>query len=70
MKADMLKDNTTYNIVKKSPFKKAERELNAILFDLKNQQNLTRRPIVDTVPPTVYHQPSEDRLNTTKTAIL
>lgn len=67
MKANMLKDNTTYNIVKKFPFKKAERELNAmLLFDLKNQQKLdektySRLRSTNGIPPAIrgsikYHK--------------
>ena len=67
MKANMLKDNTTYNIVKKSLFKKAERELNAmLLFDLKNQQKLdektySRLRSTNGIPPAIrgsikYHK--------------
>ena len=35
---NLLQDKTTYNIARKAPFKKVERELNAMLLDLKNKK--------------------------------
>ena len=35
---NLLQDKTTYTVVRKAPFRKVERELNAMLLDLKNQE--------------------------------
>ena len=35
---NLLNDQTTYTMIRKPPFKKVERELNAMLLDLKNTE--------------------------------
>ena len=63
---NLLSDQTTYTVIQKPPFKKVERELNAMLLDLKNKGKYVRKPIASYIPVTPYHLLSEDPLNITR----
>ena len=54
----LLNDQTTYTVIRKSPFKKVERELNAMLLDLKNKEKIPEKSYrqvhsSDAIPPTI-----------------
>ena len=40
---NVLNDQTTYTVIRKPPFKKVERELNAMLLDLKNKEKIPEK---------------------------
>ena len=65
---NLLQDNTTYTVARKAPFKKVERELNAMLFDLKNQGKLpdkTYRKLhsSDAIPPSIKGSIKHHKVN-------
>ena len=66
---NLLQDKTTFTIACKAPFKKVERELNAMLLDLKNKKNSLRKPIVSYTRVMQFHHPSKDPSTTTKSTI-
>jgi hypothetical protein len=55
---NLLKDEATYAVIPKPPFKRVERELNAMLLNLKNQEKIpenTYRKLhsSDAIPPAI-----------------
>ena len=55
---NLLEDETTYTVIRKSPFKKVERDLNAMLLSLKNQGKLLEKTYrklhsSDAIPPAI-----------------
>jgi hypothetical protein len=55
---NLLQDETTYTVIRKSPFKKVERDLNAMLLSLKNQGKLLEKTYrklhsSDAIPPAI-----------------
>ena len=54
----LLNDQTTYTVIRKSPFKNVERELNAMLLDLKNKEKIPEKTYRqlhsgDAIPPAI-----------------
>ena len=66
----LLNDQTTYTVIRKSPFKKVERELNAMLLDLKNKEKIPEKPIASYIQVMPYHLLSEDPSNIIKKTTL
>ena len=65
---NLLQDKTTCTVARKAPFKKVERELNALLPDLKNQEKLpdkTYRKLhsSDAIPPSIKGSIKHHKVN-------
>ena len=65
---DLLQDKTTYTVARKAPFRKVERELNALIADLKNQEKLpdkTYRKLhsSDAIPPSTKGSIKHHKVN-------
>ena len=55
---NLLNDQTTYTVIRKPPLKKVERELNAMLLDLKNTEIIPEKTyrqlhLSDAIPPVI-----------------
>jgi hypothetical protein len=55
---NLLKDEATYAMIPKPPFKRVEQELNAMLLNLKNQEKIPKNTYCklhssDTIPPAI-----------------
>ena len=65
---NLLQDKSTYTVVRKPPFKKVERELNAMLLGLKNQGKLPERTYrklhsSDAIPPAIRGSIKHHKVN-------
>ena len=65
---NLLQGKTTYTVVRKAPFKKVERELNAMLLDLKNQEKLPEKTYrklhsSDAIPPSIRGSIKHHKVN-------
>ena len=65
---NLLQDENTYTVVRKPPFKKVERELNALLLSLKSQRKLPEKTYrylhsSDAIPPAIRGSIKHHKLN-------
>ena len=65
---NLLQDKTIYTVVRKAPFKKVERELNAMLLDLKNEEKLPEKTYrklhsSDAIPPSIRGSIKHHKVN-------
>ncbi len=65
---NLLQDKSTYTVVRKPPFKKVKRELNAMLLGLKNQGKLPERTYrklhsSDAIPPAIRGSIKHHKVN-------